>query len=46
MPFGLCTVPATFQRVMDTVLSGLKWQSCLVYLDDIVVFATKFDEHL
>ncbi|KAM7287740.1 retrovirus-related Pol polyprotein from transposon 17.6 [Ixodes scapularis] len=32
MPFGLCTAPATFQRVMDTVLAGLKWQSCLVYL--------------
>ncbi|KAM7314715.1 reverse transcriptase family protein [Ixodes scapularis] len=37
MPFGLCTAPATFQRVMDTVLAGLKWQSCLVYLDDVVV---------
>ncbi|KAM7283855.1 retrovirus-related Pol polyprotein from transposon 17.6 [Ixodes scapularis] len=46
MPFGLCTAPATFQRVMDTVLSGLKWQSCLVYLDDVVVFASDFDEHL
>ncbi|KAM7296981.1 retrovirus-related Pol polyprotein from transposon 17.6, partial [Ixodes scapularis] len=39
MPFGLCTAPATFQRVMDTVLAGLKWQSCLVYLDDVVVFS-------
>ncbi|KAM7296833.1 retrovirus-related Pol polyprotein from transposon 297 [Ixodes scapularis] len=31
---------------MDTVLSGLKWQNCLVYLDDVVVFASEFDEHL
>ncbi|WP_316399456.1 reverse transcriptase family protein [Bradyrhizobium sp. 33ap4] len=46
MPFGLCTAPATFQRVMDTVLAGLKWQTCLVYLDDVVVFAPDFDEHL
>ena len=46
MPFGLNTAPATFQRVMDTVLSGLKWQSCLVYLDDVVVFSRDFDEHL
>ena len=46
MPFGLCTAPATFQRVMDTVLAGLKWHTFLVYLDDVVVFARNFDEHL
>ncbi|TPX36475.1 hypothetical protein SeLEV6574_g08025, partial [Synchytrium endobioticum] len=38
--------PATFQRLMDVVLSGLKWRCCLVYLDDIVVFSKSFDEHL
>lgn len=31
---------------MDTVLAGLKWQMCLVYLDDVVVFAPTFEEHL
>lgn len=46
MPFGLCSAPATFQRVMDTVLAGLKWQTCLVYIDDVVVFASTFDEHM
>ena len=46
MPFGLFSAPATFQRVMDTVLAGLKWQTCLVYLDDVVVFASSFEEHL
>uniref|UniRef100_A0A224Z105 RNA-directed DNA polymerase n=1 Tax=Rhipicephalus zambeziensis TaxID=60191 RepID=A0A224Z105_9ACAR len=46
MPFGLCSAPATFQRIMDTVLAGLKWQTCLVYLDDVVVFSANFDEHL
>lgn len=46
MPFGLCTAPATFQHVMDTMLAALKWQSCFVYLENIVVFASNFDEHL
>ncbi|KAG1103030.1 hypothetical protein G6F42_017276 [Rhizopus arrhizus] len=46
MPFGLTNAPATMQRLMDSVLAGLKWQICLVYLDDIVVFSSSFDQHL
>ena len=46
MPFGLTNAPATFQRTMDIVLSGLKWINCLVYLDDIIVFSATFEEHL
>src|SRR6185437_13407390 len=26
--------------------SGLKWNICLVYLDDIIVFSKSFNEHL
>jgi hypothetical protein len=46
MPFGLTNAPATFQRTMDTVLAGLKYNSCLVYLDDILVFSRTMEEHL
>ncbi|KAL5509658.1 hypothetical protein EMCRGX_G005060 [Ephydatia muelleri] len=46
MPFGLCNAPATFQRLMGRVLSGLKWSSCLVYLDDIIVVGNTFEDHL
>jgi len=46
MPFGLCNAPATFQRLMDMVLAGLLWTSCLVYLDDAVIIGKTFTEHL
>lgn len=46
MPFGLCNAPATFERMMDNVLRGLKWKVCLRYLDDVVVFSQTFEEHL
>lgn len=35
-----------FHQVMDTILAGLKWQTCLVYLSDVVVFSGSFQEHL
>ncbi|UYV79019.1 hypothetical protein LAZ67_17000657, partial [Cordylochernes scorpioides] len=46
MPFGLCNAPATFERMMDKLLAGLKWTICLCYLDDIIVYATSFKEHI
>ena len=39
MPFGLCNVPATFQRLMQNCLGKLNLIYCLIYLDDIVVFS-------
>ena len=34
MPFGLTNAPATFQRLMETVLAGLVRNICYLYLDD------------
>jgi Reverse transcriptase (RNA-dependent DNA polymerase) len=31
---------------MDLVLSGLSYEICLVYLDDIILFSSTFEEHL
>jgi len=46
MPFELTCAPSVFQRLMDLVLSGLTYETCLVYLDDIIVFSRDFDTHL
>ena len=46
MPFGLRNAPATFQRLMDVVFSGLKWQGLLVYLDDIIIYSANAERHL
>lgn len=35
MAFGMCNAPATFQRLINTVLSGLS--NCNAYLDDLIV---------
>ena len=45
LPFGLTSAPAKFQKLMDRILGSLKWTSCFVYLDDIVIFAKTFEEH-
>jgi len=46
LPFGLCNAPATFQRAVDMIQAGVKWQYVLVYLDDIIVYSTDAESHL
>ena len=45
MPFGLKNAPATFQRLMDRVLSGLQGIELFVYMDDIVVYGISLENH-
>ena len=45
MPFGLTCAPVTFQRLMETVMAGLQWEICLIYLDDVIVVGKTF-EHM
>ena len=46
MPMGLTNAPATFQRLMQTAMNDLTFQILLVYLDDLLVYASTFEEHL
>jgi len=45
MPFCLKNAPATFQRLMDNVLSSLQGIELFVYMDDIVIYARSLQEH-
>lgn len=46
MPFGLKNAPSTFQRLMNTVLTGLQGMRCFVYLDDIVIYSHDLPSHI
>ncbi|KAI8499504.1 hypothetical protein Bbelb_225550 [Branchiostoma belcheri] len=46
MAFGLTNAPSTFQRLVELLLAGLDWRTCLAYLDDIIVFSRTFQDHL
>jgi transposase InsO family protein len=45
MPFGLVNAPATFQTFINEVLGDLVDTICIVYLDDILIYSEKEEEH-
>jgi len=45
MPFGLCSAPATFQKMMNIILQRENWSKCLIYLDDVLIFGRTIKEH-
>ena len=45
MPFGLTNAPATFQRLMQSVLTGMS-EFCSVYINDVLVFSDSIEEHI
>jgi hypothetical protein len=46
MPFGLTNAPATFQRLINNVLRPYLDQSCICYLDDILVYSKGEEQHV
>ena len=46
IPFKFCNMPATFQVLMDTILTGLQWMNCLIYVDDVIILRRTFGKYL
>jgi len=46
LPFGLTSAPATYQRLMEQVLSELHWKTLLIYHDDVIVISPDFATHV
>lgn len=46
MTFGLTNDPATFQILMENCMGEMNLKQCLIFLDDILVFYSTFEEYL
>lgn len=46
MPFGLSGAPGTFQAVVEDMLQVLEAEDMLAYLDDVICFHSRFEDHL
>ncbi|KAI9552203.1 hypothetical protein GHT06_022542 [Daphnia sinensis] len=46
LAFGLTNAPGTFQRLMNFVLQEEIGKTCLVYLDDIIIFSKTTEDHI
>ena len=44
MLFGMKNAPATYQRMINIVVSGL--QGCVAYIDDLVLYSDSWDQHV
>lgn len=46
MPFGLRNDPATFEHILGLILSRVRFKTCLVYLDYVLIFSRKLEDHV
>ena len=43
---GMSNSQAVLQRLMGLVLNELPWHSCLIYLDNVLIYRSDFQEHM
>ena len=43
---GLKGAPAAFQRFMTEIFADLMYQGVLVFIDDILIYSEKLEQHL
>ncbi len=43
MPFGLCNAPACFQRLMETILGDQAFETLLIFIDDLLIYADSIE---
>lgn len=46
MHFGITNAPATFQRALDIFMNRFEWWTCLVYVDEIIIFSDNWVDPL
>ena len=46
LPFGLCNSPSTFMRAMNYIFDDLIGRILYIFLDDIIITSSTFEEHL
>ena len=43
---GLKNAARSCQMVLDMIMRGIRFKSCLIYIDDVVLYARDWDQHL
>jgi hypothetical protein len=46
LPMGLKISSEVFQKVLDSVMVGVKWKSVCTFIDDLLVFSPSWEQHL
>ena len=46
LPMGLINSGATYQRTIEQIMAPIQYETCLIYLDDIIVYSKTFEEHI